>query len=65
MTGPFPRSPTFMTIDEPFRSTVYLRYFESARVAYFERVGFFPRAEGSPIGAILASIDFVMADVDR
>jgi acyl-CoA thioester hydrolase len=36
---------------------VYLRYFESARVAYFERVGFFPRAEGSPIGAILASIE--------
>jgi acyl-CoA thioester hydrolase len=35
---------------------VYLRYFESARVAYFTRVGLFPRLPERPIGAILASV---------
>jgi acyl-CoA thioester hydrolase len=35
---------------------IYLRYFESARVAYFTRAGFFPRSGESTIGAILASI---------
>jgi acyl-CoA thioester hydrolase len=35
---------------------VYLRYFESARIAYFERLGIFPRRPDSPLGVILASI---------
>jgi acyl-CoA thioester hydrolase len=35
---------------------VYLRYFESARIAYFERLGIFPRQPDAPLGVILASI---------
>ena len=34
---------------------VYFRYFESARIAYFERVGFTDEMERSGIGPILAS----------
>jgi acyl-CoA thioester hydrolase len=36
-------------------NTVYLRYFESARIAYFERVGFLEEMASSGIGPILAS----------
>ena len=36
-------------------NTVYLRYFESARIAYFERVGFLDEMALSGIGPILAS----------
>jgi acyl-CoA thioester hydrolase len=35
---------------------VYFRYFESARVAYFERLGLFPRVPDTPVGIILASV---------
>lgn len=34
---------------------VYFRYFESARIAYFERVGFLEEKERSGVGPILAS----------
>lgn len=34
---------------------VYFRYFESARLAYFERVGFLEEMERSGIGPILAT----------
>ena len=34
---------------------VYFRYFESARLAYFERVGFLEEMERSGVGPILAS----------
>lgn len=37
-------------------NVAYVRYFESARVAYFERAGMFPRLPDSPVGVILASI---------
>ena len=36
-------------------NTVYLRYFESARIAYFERVGFLEEMAVSGVGPILAS----------
>jgi acyl-CoA thioester hydrolase len=36
-------------------NTVYLRYFESARIAYFERVGFLEEMTSSGVGPILAS----------
>ena len=36
-------------------NVVYFRYFESARVAYFQRAGCFPRAAESSVGVILAS----------
>lgn len=36
-------------------NTVYLRFFESARIAYFERVGFLEEMERSGVGPILAS----------
>ena len=36
-------------------NTVYLRYFESARIAYFERVGFLEEMVVSGVGPILAS----------
>jgi acyl-CoA thioester hydrolase len=36
-------------------NTVYLRYFESARIAYFERVGFLEEMGVSGVGPILAS----------
>jgi acyl-CoA thioester hydrolase len=35
---------------------VYLRYFESARAAYFERINFFEYTEQTGVGPILASI---------
>ncbi len=34
-------------------NTVYLRYFESARIAYFERVGFLEEMASSGVGPIL------------
>lgn len=36
-------------------NTVYFRFFESARIAYFERIGFLEEMERSGIGPILAS----------
>lgn len=36
-------------------NTVYFRYFESARISYFERVGFLEEMERSGVGPILAS----------
>lgn len=36
-------------------NTVYLRYFETARIAYFERVGFLDEMARSGVGPILAS----------
>jgi acyl-CoA thioester hydrolase len=36
-------------------NTVYLRYFESARIAYFEHVGFLEEMASSGVGPILAS----------
>jgi acyl-CoA thioester hydrolase len=36
-------------------NTVYFRYFETARIAYFERVGFLTEMERSGVGPILAS----------
>ncbi len=36
-------------------NVVYLRWFESARIAYLERAGFMSFLEGSNIGPILAS----------
>ena len=36
-------------------NTVYFRWFESARIAYFQAVGFSDRRETSDIGPILAS----------
>jgi acyl-CoA thioester hydrolase len=40
-------------------NTVYFRWFESARIAYFRRVGFVPESVGSPrgVGPILATAD--------
>jgi acyl-CoA thioester hydrolase len=41
-------------------NTVYLRWFETARIAYFERTGVVDRMESEGVGPILArtSIDF-------
>ncbi|MGH9323269.1 MAG: acyl-CoA thioesterase [Vicinamibacteria bacterium] len=36
-------------------NTVYFRYFESARIAYFQRVGFLEEMKESGVGPILAS----------
>lgn len=36
-------------------NTVYLRYFESSRIAYFERVGFLDEMTRTGVGPILAS----------
>ncbi len=36
-------------------NVVYFRYFESARIAYFERVGVFELMEASGVGPILAT----------
>ena len=36
-------------------NTVYLRYFESARIAYFEKLNFFEYMEATGVGPILAS----------
>ncbi len=36
-------------------NTVYFRWFESARIAYFERVGFLELLEETGVGPILAS----------
>lgn len=36
-------------------NTVYFRYFESARVEYFERAGFWEHMERTGVGPILAS----------
>ena len=36
-------------------NTIYLRYFETARIAYFQRISLFPVAHDSGIGPILAS----------
>lgn len=36
-------------------NTVYFRYFESARIAYFERMAILPSAAPSSVGPILAS----------
>lgn len=36
-------------------NTVYFRYFESVRIAYFEQVGFLEEMERSGVGPILAS----------
>src|SRR5215471_9177904 len=36
-------------------NTVFFRYFESARVAYFNRIGFWPKSEHEGTGPILAS----------
>lgn len=36
---------------------VYLRYFESARIAYFERLGFIAVMEQTGIGPILAQLE--------
>jgi acyl-CoA thioester hydrolase len=40
-------------------NTVYFRWFESARIAYFRRVGFVPESAGAPrgVGPILAAAD--------
>ncbi len=38
---------------------VYLRYFESARIAYFEHIGFAPRYAQTAIGPILGSVQCV------
>lgn len=38
-------------------NTVYFRYFEHARIAYFERVGTLETMEATGIGPILASTD--------
>lgn len=38
-------------------NTVYLRYFESARIAYFERVGFLAGNDAMLAGPILAATD--------
>jgi acyl-CoA thioester hydrolase len=42
-------------------NVVYLRWFETARIAYFERVGLFGRASRGGIGPILArtSVDYL------
>jgi acyl-CoA thioester hydrolase len=37
-------------------SIIYLRYFESARIAHFERLGFWEYMDQTGIGPILASI---------
>ncbi len=37
-------------------NTVYLRYFESARIAYFERLGLIELMEQAGVGPILASV---------
>jgi len=37
-------------------NTVYLRYFESSRIAYFEKLKVFERMRESGLGAILASV---------
>ncbi len=36
-------------------NTVYFRYFESARMAYFERVGFWEHMDETGVGPILAT----------
>jgi acyl-CoA thioester hydrolase len=36
-------------------NTVYLKYFESARISYFEKIGFFEVMNKTNIGPILAS----------
>ena len=38
-------------------NTVYFRYFECARIAYFERIGFGGRLEDLRIGPIVAATD--------
>src|SRR5277367_5877386 len=37
-------------------NTIYFRWFESARIAYFERIGLNHLLEHEPIGPILASM---------
>ena len=39
---------------EHVNNTVFLRWFESARIAYFERLGFLDRMEADGVGPILA-----------
>jgi acyl-CoA thioester hydrolase len=38
-------------------NTVYFRYFETARIALFEQVGFAPSEESGGVGPILAATD--------
>ncbi len=38
-------------------NTVYFRYFECARIAYFEHIGFVARLEAMRIGPIVAATD--------
>ncbi len=38
-------------------NTIYFRYFECARIAYFERIGFVARLEDLRIGPIVAATD--------